>query len=265
MKKSYQGLIHSARPQPYVASPTDQIIILSYLIHNGYEETARSFYQGMAALLKTPSTGSMRIPSYLQAQGEELDCEFSKVRIRRSLSDMILEGRIEEARALLASHYPLIIEGGSGYPDSAIIQFCLTAQSFIESVRKAAMTKRSNTTEDPLETLLAAGVELQRLAGSVSGSGRDSSGFICSQYSLDDLFALLAYADPIHSPLEHLFGQPLRERLALLIDQAVLHAEGQDAQCALAKLYQQLRVSLDQLQQIGSPMVAFLDVEKELF
>ena len=226
----------------------DQLVILTYLVHNGFEETAKSFYQSVGPLLQS-RVGNLRIPAYLQG---DLEGQFSKVRIRRNLSDRILHGQIEEARALLMTHYPLILEARE---DSSLIQFCLTAQSFIESVRQVAATSsQSNTPEDLLQSLLVAGVELQRLAGKITTP---------MPYSLDDLYALVAYPNPFQSPLAHLFGDRYREQLASLIDQAILHAEGQDSQCSLVTLFQQLQVTLELLQQLGSPMVAFIDIKKE--
>ena len=244
LKRTCWAAIDSANSQTL-----DQLVILTYLVHNGFEETAKSFYQSMGPLLQS-RVGNLRIPAYLQG---DLEGQFSKVRIRRNLSERILHGQIEEARALLMTHYPLILEARE---DSFLIQFCLTAQSFIESVRQVAATSSQspNTTEDLLQSLLVAGVELQRLAGKITTP---------MPYSLDDLYALVAYPNPFQSPLAHLFGDRYREQLASLIDQAILHAEGQDSQCSLVTLFQQSQVSLELLQQLGSPMVAFIDIKKE--
>ncbi|KAI1778405.1 SPRY-domain-containing protein [Hypoxylon cercidicola] len=247
-----------------------QQLVLQFLQHDGYVETARAFAEEIhdekKALQIDPRTP---VPGINIKDDEDAH---HRQRIRRA----ILEGDIEKAVKYTYSYYPRVLE------DNDDVYFKLRCRTFIEMVRKSAElgtqnTKKSNghsvdeipnkmdvdengstdkMEEDGLETqteqddLLAKTIEYgQKLQAEFKDDTRQQV-----KRTLIQVFSLLAYPNPLEvKEVAPLLDRKGRVAVAEELNSAILSSLGKSSRSALENLYGQTSVLLDYLREDGGP------------
>ncbi|KAJ3572628.1 hypothetical protein NPX13_g4984 [Xylaria arbuscula] len=247
-----------------------QQLVLQFLQHDGYVETAREFAQEIYAEQHALNSGP-NIP-VIDLNFQDDDDAHQRQRIRRA----VLEGDIDRALALTNTHYSRVLKSN---PD---VYFRLKCRKFIEMIRKAAEYghdngKRSNghsyddthnemdvdenglsdTTEDEamesqpdpgplLKETIAYG---QALQAEFQSDKRREIG-----KALNDIFALLAYPNPLQvKEVAHMLDRKGRVAVAEELNSAILSSLGKSSRSALENLYGQTSVLLDYLREDGGP------------
>lgn len=112
-----------------ISSPDNNIdsvvvppLILSHLIHQGYQETAQSFFESISScskhtLLEHPGAKTMGL--------------------RQKLRNLLVQGHVDHVFELLASEYPTLL---SAHPR---LHLCLCIQKFIELIRSQSSFKEN--------------------------------------------------------------------------------------------------------------------------
>ncbi|KAI1389703.1 SPRY domain-containing protein [Hypoxylon trugodes] len=247
-----------------------QQLVLQFLQHDGYVETARAFAEEIHA-----EKQSLRIDQRTPIPGINIKDDedaHHRQRIRRA----ILEGDIEKALKYTRSFYPLVLA------ENREVSFKLQCRKFIEMVRKSAelshaSAKKSNghsfddtpnkmdvdgngfqdqMEEDNLEPqtdqdqLLTEAIEYgQELQEKFKNeSNREIT------KTLDEVFSLLAYSDPLQAKeVSHLLDRKGRVAVAEELNSAILSSLGKSSRSALENLYGQTSVLLDYLRVDGGP------------
>ncbi|KAI9347929.1 hypothetical protein DFJ73DRAFT_835852 [Zopfochytrium polystomum] len=236
-------------------------LILSYLRHNGYRQTADLF---------STSAVSTDIPDGVSelgtANGMEVDKAVSpdsksdQWSVRAEIRNSILAGDIPSAVTLLNTNFPGILSSKRN------ILFALKCRQFIELI--AARTTTSSTKgKQPLPSFpngysddeaVGLGREL------MSEFRSDANASPAVQAALAETFSLLAYADPLcDSPNAHLLSPNMREPYATLVDRAVLEEIGALPDSALERVIRQVLL-LEELLKEHSPGGAFVHVERDI-
>ncbi|KAI3325886.1 ran-binding protein [Xylariaceae sp. AK1471] len=247
-----------------------QQLVLQFLQHDGYVETAREFakeiYAEQQALKSDPSIPVIGIS--IKDDGDA----HQRQRIRRA----ILEGDIDRALKLTEAFYPHVLE------NNPHVYFKLKCRKFIEMVRKAAEYSNGNgkkgngysyddmpnemdvdehdlsdtMEDDPMDSQADPGTLLketirygQALQAEFKNDPRREVG-----KALNNIFALLAYPNPLKvKEIAPLLDRKGRVAVAEELNSAILSSLGKSSRSALENLYGQTSVLLDYLREDGGP------------
>ncbi|KAI1290615.1 ran-binding protein [Xylaria venustula] len=247
-----------------------QQLVLQFLQHDGYVETAREFAQEIQAeqhaLNSDPSVPIMGINI------KDDDDAHQRQRIRRA----ILEGDIDRALSLTGIHYPRVLG------NNLDVYFKLKCRKFIEMIRKAAeysngTGKRSNGHPyDDIQTEMD--VDENDLSDALEDDGMESQtdpGPLLKEtiaygqalqaefrndqmpevdQALSDIFSLLAYPNPLQvKEVAPMLDRKGRVAVAEELNSAILSSLGKSSRSALENLYGQTSVLLDYLREDGGP------------
>jgi len=252
-------------------------LVLQYLVHHGYSETAQTFYYNAFAkndkAIKQKEENKMEEYDVVGAGGlsgiakdnEIFDMESLKNRQR--IKEFVLKGDIDSAIELTNRLYPTVLENND------ILLFNLRCRKFIEMIRKNeeldmdtevegmdedAMDidddKNKNMSQRIMETMKY-GQELQSMYG------HDEREEI--KNSLTETFSLFAYEHPNNSILSYLLEPSRREIVANQLNVAILESQGEPASPAIETLYKQSAVTVRELVKYNVGAAAFINVKKD--
>jgi len=251
-------------------------LVLQYLVHHGYSETAQTFYKNAFAkndkTIKQNEENKMEECDVVGAGGlsgiaknnEIIDMESLKNRQR--IKDFVLKGDIDSAIDLTNRLYPTVLENND------ILLFNLRCRKFIEMIRKNeeldmdtedaidddAMDvdddKTKNMSQRIIETMKY-GQELQSLYGN------DEREEI--KNTLTETFSLFAYEHPNNSVLAYLLEPSRSEIVANQLNVAILESQGEPASPAIETLYRQSAVAVRELVKYNVGAAAFINVKKD--
>ncbi|PQE25365.1 SPRY domain-containing protein [Rutstroemia sp. NJR-2017a BBW] len=260
-----------------------QSLVLQFLSHDGYVDTARAFAQEVhsekSALNMDPRVA---IPEFDVAEDEDAG---HRQRIRMA----ILEGDIDKALKHTNAYYPQVLK------DNEHVYFRLRCRKFVEMIRQGAElhnsnqsnnSKRSNVHSgdwyddilnhdmelddhqpqgnnwDRMETEESADnhMEYQNLLQETLLYGQ----FLQAEFkddprrevskALEDAFSLMAYEDPLNAKeVAHLLDPSGRQAVAEELNSAILLSLGKSSSAALETVYQQTTVLLEDLRETGGP------------
>jgi len=171
-------------------------MVLGYLAHYGNAASAGAFLRTLQHM-ETPIGG----------EEDEESAEFLAFKTldqRTQLRKLIEGGHIEEALSQLDRSFPHIFSS----PETELLRFRLICQQFVEIVQRG-----TNNGSDS-QALVFAECQLAPLAQSSSGLG--------TVEMMQEVVALLAYNDPLTSPVAALFNQSKRDELADAVNTAII-------------------------------------------
>ncbi|KAJ6440346.1 RanBPM [Purpureocillium lavendulum] len=261
-----------------------QTLVLQFLQHDGYVETARAFAEDIKAQKEALNLDPNVKVDGINIQDDE-DAN-NRQRIRRA----ILEGDIDRALKHTKAFYPEVLE------DNEEVYFKLRCRKFIEMVRKAAQirsgvdSKTSNghgaasgSQDMDLDVNGNDGVslvdvmdssdqqmELIQLEQSMLEYGQALGAEFANDprkeisNALSEIWSLVAYSNPLKEPqVSHLLDRKGRSLVAEELNSAILSSLGKSSRAALEKIYAQTSVLLDELRQDGGPG-AFVSLQSVL-
>ncbi|KAM0552484.1 hypothetical protein ACHAPJ_007812 [Fusarium lateritium] len=264
-------------------SETDviQALVLQFLQHDGYVETARAFAEDMKVQKEALSLDpSVTVDGVSIRDDEDAN---NRQRIRRA----ILEGDIDRALKYTNAYYPHVLQ------DNEHVYFRLRCRRFIELVRKAAQLNMrneskgnghaANTAPQTMDIDLNGSenaawesdggentAELAELERSMLEYGQKlqeeyaNDPRIEVSKALNEIWALVAYQNPLKEPqVSHLLDRRGRVAVAEELNSAILLSLGKSSRAALEKLYAQTDVLLEDLRQDGGEG-AFVSVDDVL-
>ncbi|XP_027333269.1 glucose-induced degradation protein 8 homolog isoform X2 [Abrus precatorius] len=170
-------------------------IILSYLIHNCFKESAESFIA---------CTGMQQPADYLENMEK-----------RRRIVHSVLEGNAHKAIELTEQLAQDILENNKD------LLFDLLSLRFVELVCSRKCTKALEFAQTKL-----------------SPFGKEQK----YREKLEDFMALLAYNDPVKSPMFHLLSLEYRQQVADCLNRTILAYFNLPSDTAMEKLIQQVTV-----------------------
>ncbi|KAL8392248.1 hypothetical protein RB595_002445 [Gaeumannomyces hyphopodioides] len=253
-----------------------QQLVLQFLQHDGYVDTARAFadeIQSQKQALSLDPTEQVEGLSLTDDQDAN-----NRQRIRRA----ILEGDIDRALWYTNKHYPQVLEANEH------VYFRLKCRKFIEMIRREAelnllAEKRAGASNgieahdmDLDEGGAAAWVDHMETedgynAASSTSDGRDLLNLaivygqtLQAEYkdnprrevkkTLEEIFALVAYINPLKAKeVAHLLDRKGRVAVAEELNSAILSSLGKSERAALENLWAQTTVLLEELRQEGGP------------
>ncbi|KAI1812363.1 ran-binding protein [Poronia punctata] len=251
-----------------------QKLVMQFLQHDGYVETAREFANELLAEQQALSSAS-GVPVENIAIKDNDDAH-RRQRIRRA----ILEGDIDQALELIHESYPRVLEKNQD------VCFKLKCRKFIEMVRKAAEYDTSHVTEtngtghsyedtpnemDIDESDPSAGMEYESReteprmdANLLLHKTIEYGQALQAEFkndtrrevtkTLEDIFALLAYPNPLKvKECQPLLDRRGRTAVAEELNSAILSSLGKSSRSALENMYAQTSVLLDYLREDGGP------------
>ncbi|TDZ67213.1 Ran-binding protein 10 [Colletotrichum trifolii] len=249
-----------------------QALVLQFLQHDGYVETARAFAEEINAEKQALSLDPNAAIEGINVKDDEHANK--RQRIRRA----VLEGDIDKALKHTNAFYPQVLK------DNEQVYFKLRCQKFIEMVRTAAEmkiaseTKRSNGHSGAVElgsqamdldangndngdqmdtedSEMSSVTELE-LATLLYGQGlqaefrNDSRSEVKKR--LEDIYLVLAFDNPLkEKKVAHLLDKKGRLAVAEELNSVILLSLGKSSRAALEKVYAQTSVLLDELREHG--------------
>ncbi|KFZ14681.1 hypothetical protein V502_05953 [Pseudogymnoascus sp. VKM F-4520 (FW-2644)] len=265
-----------------------QSLVLQYLAHDGYVETAKAFSDEVRSEKEALNIGNKE-----EVKGFEFhdDGDASQ---RQEIRNAILDGDVDSALQLTEAHYPKVFE------EDEDIYFRLQCRKFIEmihrgaEIRSRATATRSNghhSDYDAYDDMVNQDMELDHphehnggfdKMDTDGGGGGASNGAVHDDYdrlleetinfgkaisaefahdkrratqrALQDAFALLAYEDPGNAPdVAHHLSLHKRVTLAEDLNSAILVSQGKSPSTALERLIKQTVVLAEDLAENGGP------------
>ncbi|PHH66961.1 hypothetical protein CDD81_5313 [Ophiocordyceps australis] len=253
-----------------------QSLVLQFLQHEGYVETARNFADEMRARQEALNMDPEASVTDIQIRDDQ--DAVNRQRIRQA----ILEGDIDRALKNTNAYYPQVLQNNED------VSFKLRCRKFIEMVRRAAQLRaamRSTNGHAPGPGLQAMDVdargnealgsslqpqvsaELMTLEQNMLDYGQS----LQAEYArnprkeitsaLGEIWALVAYTNPLQEPsVSHLLDKQGRATAAEELNSAILSSLGKSSRAALEKLYAQTTVLLDDLG-INGDVGAFVSMQ----
>ncbi|KAK2594086.1 hypothetical protein QQS21_008189 [Conoideocrella luteorostrata] len=271
-------------------SETDliQALVLQFLQHDGYVETARAFAEDIKQQKE-----ALRLDPNVTVDGinikDDEDAN-NRQRIRRA----ILEGDVDRALKLTNAYYPQV------FRDNEAVHFKLRCRKFIELVGTAAQLRISgepkksngngpngNSNLQDMDVDLNNGSDgmpwnenmtmetetqesqsqLQKLEMEMLQYGQTLGGEYANDprkeinKALAEIWALVAYPNPLKEPqVSHLLDKNGRVAVAEELNSAILSSLGKSSRASLEKVYAQTSVLLEDLRTDGGPG-AFVSVQ----
>ncbi|KUJ18418.1 uncharacterized protein LY89DRAFT_48210 [Mollisia scopiformis] len=256
-----------------------QALVLQALAHDGYVETARAFAEEVHAEKKALSLDPNEVVKGFDVKEDE-DASH-----RQRIRTAVLEGDVDKALKYTNAYYPSVLK------DNEHVYFRLRCRKFIEMVRQAAelqnasskIIKKSNGHNgDWYDDIINHDMELDDHPNSNNYDRMDTEELPESQNEhlrllqdtlvygtelqaefkddprrevkkgLDDIFALMAYEDPLKvKEVSHLLDPGGRMAVAEELNSAILLSLGKSSSAALERLYQQTYVLLEDLREGG--------------
>ncbi|KAI9049895.1 hypothetical protein LZ554_006043 [Drepanopeziza brunnea f. sp. 'monogermtubi'] len=276
-------------------SETDliQSLVLQFLSHDGYVETARAFAEEIFEEKKALNLDSSEI-----IQGPDVK-EDEDAGHRQRIRKAVLEGDIEKAFKHAHAFYPNVLK------DNEHVSFRLKCRKFIEMIRQGAEMQNSSPSNgarrstghngDWYDDIINHDMDLddhQSQSNSNSNWDRmdtEESSENQTEYhqllqdtlaygqllqaeykddprrevqkALEDAFALIAYQDPLNTKeVSHLLDPSGRAAVAEELNSAILLSLGKSSTAALEKLIQQTTILLEDLGEGGGPG-AFVSID----
>ncbi|KAH7192955.1 uncharacterized protein B0J16DRAFT_67590 [Fusarium flagelliforme] len=249
-------------------SETDLIqnLVLQFLQHDGYVETARAFAEDMVLQKNALNFDSNTEYTCVGLRDDE-DAN-NRQRIRRA----ILEGDIDRALKYTNAYYPQVLQ------ENEHVYFRLRCRKFIELVRKAAQLNMRNepngnkhVNNQTMDVDLNGSentsweadggenaTELAELEHSMLEYGQKLQEEYANDprvevsRALNEIWALVAYQNPLKEPqVSHLLDRNGRVTVAEELNSAILLSLGKSSRAALETIYAQSSVLLDDLRQDG--------------
>ncbi|VCU39631.1 BgtA-21027 [Blumeria graminis f. sp. tritici] len=266
-----------------------QALVLQFLVHDGYVETARAFATEIEtekrALNLDPATV---IPGFCIKDDEDATH-------RQRIRNAVLDGDIDTALKYTNLHFPQVLK------DNEQVYFRLRCRRFIEMIRHASevqnqqptngASKKSDKSIDQREDInhvmimdenqnhtrgkdqpeveqtLISNAEHTRLLQEAIHYGTELSAEFKDdsrrkvKKALEDAFALIAYQEPSSAEgVAHLLDPSGRIAVAEELNSAILQSLGKSSSAALETLFQQTSVLLDDLREQGGSAAAFLNI-----
>ncbi|KAG6038225.1 hypothetical protein E4U41_004418 [Claviceps citrina] len=289
-RKVREGILHTdvSSLEPGLGE-TDLIhaLVLQFLQHDGYIETARAFAEDIKEQKE-----ALRLDSNATVDGfsvkDDEDAN-NRQRIRRA----ILDGEIDRALKLTNAYYPQV------FRDNEEVHFKLRCRKFIELVRMAAQLRADDEAKRSNGNLGCGGGISQEM--DVDGNGTDGTAWnemmdteaieshpemmkleqemldygqtLGAEYANDarpefskalaDIWALVAYANPLKEPkVSHFLDRTGRVAVAEELNSAILSSLGKSSRASLETLYAQTCVLLEDVGKDGGAgaFVAVQDV-----
>ncbi|KAF9134992.1 hypothetical protein BGW39_005084 [Mortierella sp. 14UC] len=292
----------ASKNQAGVLSQNLSKLVLSYMIHHGYSESARQFASDLA-----PHSPNRKGHGTLGSN--EFDCA-SMVRDterRKEIRRTILSGDIDRAMAMLEESYPGIITNN----EDMLLQ--LRCRKFVEMVSSASSPLRALDSQGRTKrtkALASDDVEMQEQQETGSADGATSTTtmdidhkplvtgsdgtpqleglgvlkdaiqygqFLHEQYKhtrrasvntmLLDAFSVLAYSDADSSSGSgsHFGSKGIsREKVANTVNLAILASQHLPTTAPLETVYRQTNVALSELTRQGVGEAAFFDLNRDL-
>ncbi|RIA98129.1 concanavalin A-like lectin/glucanase domain-containing protein [Glomus cerebriforme] len=317
MKEEKTRLWHAinAKPIPPISSPSTSVpisqaasetnltatvhqLIMSYLVHHGYSETAKAFSTDAVQLIPGDSSEMEDVES----ENPSLDSDKDMIN-RQRIRDAVLKGEIDFAIKLTNTFYPSVL------PSNGDILFQLRCRKFIEMMGLCAgrqITCSDDEDEEVVEVIKdhlmieedddeeiedkvddddvvidekksskrRKGVEtgLNGLDGNIEAAMRfgqelqddyrdDNREEI--KKALEETFSLLAYTDPRKSVVSYLLDPSGREPVANALNSAILVSQGKPPIPPLEQVYRQSSVVLNELARNGVGSSAFVNLRKD--
>ncbi|KAI9103242.1 concanavalin A-like lectin/glucanase domain-containing protein [Phlyctochytrium arcticum] len=249
-------------------------LVLAYLVHHGYSDTAAAFHK--QAVQKQ---GTNSIPGDAENAMQE-DDKFDKGEIeqRKSIRNHLLHGRIDEAVASIQALCPQLLQQDRN------LDMLLRCQKFVEMMQSVASPSTGDSKQDEgntshmdvdgddensitpaqdsdpsrgdrLREALVLGQEIQ------SEFGPTANEHVWN--ALVETYSLVAYSDPMTSPVAYLLDPANRVMVADAANSAILAFQSRSPVPGIELMYRQTATVVQELTLLGNGAAAFINVERE--
>uniref|UniRef100_A0A8H7NFI9 Protein SSH4 n=1 Tax=Bionectria ochroleuca TaxID=29856 RepID=A0A8H7NFI9_BIOOC len=250
-----------------------QTLVLQFLQHDGYVETARAFADEI-----TVEKEALSLDPNAKVAGTSIKDD-EDANNRQRIRAAILEGDIDKALKYTTTYYPDVLDH-DGY-----VYFRLRCRKFVEMIRKAAQMRlsmdkpRNNghfgaSISQLMDVDENMELDEEHLSSEIEGLERSMLKYgqtLQAEYANDprkevsqalaDIFPLAAYVNPLKEPMfSHLLDRSGRVAVAEELNSAILLSLGKSSRAALEKVYAQTTVLLEDLRQEGG-VGAFVSVQ----
>ncbi|KAG4305188.1 hypothetical protein PORY_001358 [Pneumocystis oryctolagi] len=268
--KAYQSINSwpSLEDKEYDESSISGIVnslVMSYLFHNGYMESLKTFVQNVES--RERIFGSADKNCMVQSVNIDDIDSMNRQHIRSA----ILNGDIDLALKLVNVFYPCLLEANES------VYFKLKCHKFIEMMRQCSELSSEN--DDEMMTDIAG------VYSNDDGFKKKNTRFLLSKIleygqqlqedyrddnradirkTLEDTFSLLAYSDPRNSVVSYLLDENARQVVAEELNRAILVFLGKSPISLLERLVQYTSVVVNELGKKGSNESSFINIRRDI-
>ncbi|KAF9355483.1 hypothetical protein BGX26_006484 [Mortierella sp. AD094] len=290
LERSIQTAIVEKKQLGNISQNLSQLV-LSYMIHHGYSESAKQLSSDLALQSSQFQGTSVTIPVHAQIDSANCLPMIVDSEKRKVIRNTILAGEIDKAMELLEKHYPGIT---ADYGDMLLQLRC---RKFVEMVSLASTPLRKldqgecrrgdakgksaelmDVDQDPsIKPDSSMETDQEDLEG--LGMLKDAikyGQFLQEQYKdnrrrsvqdmLVDAFSVLAYTNVEKQPGSESSRQAksiTREKVANTVNKAILASQNQPTTAPIETLYRQTTAIMSELTSLGVGAAAFYDVNQD--
>ncbi|KAK9455338.1 concanavalin A-like lectin/glucanase domain-containing protein [Dipodascopsis uninucleata] len=262
-------------------------LISSYLAHNGYVDSVRAFSEDIKC--ESNAFESAKMTEGSDTNDGDTVSEDQEAVNRQHIRAAVLEGNIDRALKLTDLFYPSVLK------ENQDILFQLRCRKFVEMMRTLAISmsepsddsmaiddfnlseSNDKVTNDQNEDEVMDDVdapdkekqaEVNKLLSDALAFGQKLHSSYSSnslpevQKSLNDIFALMAYKNPMESPMAYLLSEEGRVAVAEELNSAILVSLGKSSVAPLERLIQHTTILMRELAEQGGQS-AFVNVRHD--
>ncbi|KAJ3034645.1 hypothetical protein HDV00_004827 [Rhizophlyctis rosea] len=279
----------SSAPTPRTQSININDLVLNYLIHSGFSDTAESFARdafpqdrattGESGTTDGGGKGGSGSEDVVMGEadisGGNLATSFDvhEIRRRKEIRACVLDGDMDRAMGMVRESYPGVLEANRH------VEFMLRCRKFVEMIVRIvpreggggegrgkgkavavaeAMEVENGHVDGRLMELLA---EVVAFGQGIQKEFRDvENGRVRS--ALTEIYSLLAYPEPWSSPMSYLLNPSGRHQVAEALNGAILEHTSRTRHSALERIYRQSVVVNRALVSEGSGAAGLVNLEK---
>lgn len=212
--------------------------VLSYLMHNGYSQTAEAFAKNAG-------------------REEQFRDEHESMMRRQAVCDKVLAGDIDGAIADLDKQFPMVMK------NQLDVRFLLHTQKFIEMIVSGSSPEETVEYGRKELSIFRNQEFIQAAEALDTFQGHADSAFAYSEV-LQDVYLLLAYGDPSKSPTGYLTKQSRREMVSDRLNSAILASQGRPMLSVLERFICQSENVLKHLVKMSNGPAALVSVHDML-
>ncbi|KAG5517880.1 hypothetical protein PMAC_000335 [Pneumocystis sp. 'macacae'] len=254
-------------------------LIASYLFHNGYMESLKTFVQDLENREKIFSNTDK---NYIM---QSINIDDTDLMNRQHIRSAILNGDIDLALKLTNIFYPCLLETNES------VYFKLKCHKFVEMMRQCS--ESANENDDEIMTDVSGVCDngsssydlLENSSVEYSDLKKKNTRFLLSKIleygqqlqeeyrddnrsdvrkTLEDTFSLLAYSDPKNSSVSYLLDEDVRQVVAEELNKAILVFLGKSSRSSLERLIQYTSVVVNELGKKGSSESSFVNIRQDI-
>ncbi|KAI8368038.1 CTLH/CRA C-terminal to lish motif domain-containing protein [Blakeslea trispora] len=205
-----------------------QAIVIEYLLHNCYQQSAKALFKDVQSLSDS-TVDTTRLKDKRQDYLKEKNIKWNEIDTRKDISYAIQQGDIAKAFSLMETHFPDLIESYNNYTSDTqstlhSTLYELRCQQFIETLRTQGDIKAVQFAQEHIRPWRKVYPDIT-----------------------NNVLILIAYHDLENENTRELLSQERRDKMAEQVNKTILESRHLSSTTSLEKIWRQKITVQEQL------------------